>query len=50
MYCLNCGAKLGNANQKYCEFCGIELMNINNKNKEELKVKFSSTHSRRRCC
>ncbi|MFX0060500.1 MAG: zinc-ribbon domain-containing protein [Candidatus Heimdallarchaeota archaeon] len=50
MNCPNCGAELGNANQRYCEFCGTELKNIINESKEEVKVNNSSTRSKRRCC
>lgn len=50
MNCPNCGAILKDNNQRYCEFCGIELMNINNRSKQEMKVKFKSTRSKRRCC
>lgn len=50
MKCPNCGAKLGDTNQKYCEFCGMELININDKRKEEVKVKSSSSRFKRRCC
>ncbi len=50
MNCPNCGGKISNTNQKYCEVCGSELLIINNPSNKEVKVKPSSTHSKRRCC
>lgn len=51
MECLNCGAELNSAIQKFCEFCGNELnTKVQSDNKSTTQVEKVEFSRRKRCC